>query len=133
MRNTNFILALYDSQPLPRHWRQLQHPNGDVYYYNSQLRAVTALNVRDHTILRGVMNAHDNHMQALDDDISMRRMPPDLELVIVESNSVPSIIWVKMYSRARGEGYTWVEEDGTYLAHYAIATGWLDDACQGLS
>lgn len=67
------------------------------------------------------MDAYNNHLQSLDDDISMRRMPSDLEFVIVESHDIPSVIWAKMYSRARGEGYTWLEEDGMYLVHYVFA------------
>ena len=107
-----------DSQPLPRGWRKFEHPNGDIYYHNSQLRATTMLNIRDPTMYQRVVDARDNHLEALDDDVAMRRLPPDLELVLVESSDTTPIIFVKMYSRARGEGYTWREDDGAYFVYY---------------
>ncbi|PPQ92771.1 hypothetical protein CVT25_003880 [Psilocybe cyanescens] len=101
----------YSSQaPLPRPWRQYRHPNGDVYFYNHQLRTITPDNVRDSEILEYVLEAREDHIQCLAGDPNLHRLPRDYELVISEVSDTTAVI--RMYSRMAGAAYIWTEDAG---------------------
>ncbi|KAF4619731.1 hypothetical protein D9613_004717 [Agrocybe pediades] len=96
--------------PLPRSWRQCHHPNGDVYFYNDDLRLITPDNIRNAQILEYVLDAREDHLQCLAGDPNLRRLPPDYELVISDVSDTVAVI--RMYSRTAGEAYEWTEERG---------------------
>ncbi|KAH9482144.1 hypothetical protein JR316_0004239 [Psilocybe cubensis] len=96
--------------PLPRSWREYRHPNGDIYFYNRELRLITPDNVRDPEMLRYIMDAREDHLQCLAGDPNVHRLPRDYELVISEVNESAAVI--RMYSRTAGAAYIWTEEAG---------------------
>ncbi|KAF8887249.1 hypothetical protein CPB84DRAFT_1816638 [Gymnopilus junonius] len=95
---------------LPPPWRQYRHPNGDIYYYNPQLRLITPDNIRDPQIFEYILDAREDHLQCLAGDPNLHRLPSDYELVISDISDTAAVI--RMYSRAAGEAYTWTEEQG---------------------
>ena len=98
------------SVTIPYPWRQYQHPNGDIYYYNSQLRLITPDDVRNPEILEYIMDARDDHLQCLAGDPNIHILPSDYELVVSDVSETAAVL--RMYSRAAGAAYDWTEERG---------------------
>ncbi|KDR84419.1 hypothetical protein GALMADRAFT_206051 [Galerina marginata CBS 339.88] len=96
--------------PLPYPWHQYRHPNGDIYFYNNQLRLITPDNVRDPEILEYIIDAREDHLQCLAGDPNLHRLPTDYELVVSDVSDTAAVI--RMYSRVAGAAYTWTEERG---------------------
>lgn len=116
------VLTDKNSQtPLPQPWRQYRHPNGDIYFYNYQLRLLTPDNVRNPQILEYILDAREDHLQCLAGDPNLHRLPSDYELVISDVSDTAAVI--RMYSRAVGEAYTWTEEQGEIMHLFRFSTG----------
>ncbi|KAG2012996.1 hypothetical protein CC2G_009939 [Coprinopsis cinerea AmutBmut pab1-1] len=96
--------------PLPPGWNQYVHPNGDVYYRNSQLRLTTPDNIRRPKILQNVLDAREDHLELLSDDPNYQRLPDDLEMTIYDVNDATAIIG--LYSRRARQAYEWNERAG---------------------
>src|SRR5882757_3227517 len=96
------------SANIPDSWRQYEHPNGDIYYYNSQLRLITPDNIRNPEILEYIMDARDDHLQCLAGDPNLDILPPDYELVVSDVSETAAVL--RMYSRMAGAAYDWTEE-----------------------
>jgi len=89
-----------------------RHPNGDVYYYNSEFRLITPEDISDSDMLENVLEAREDHFNCLEGDPNIGILPPDYELVIREVSDETAII--RMYSRTSAKAYTWTEDRGKY-------------------
>jgi len=98
------------SATLPDPWRQYEHPNGDIYYYNSQLRLITPDDIRNPDILEYIMDAREDHLQCLAGDPHLHILPSDYELVVSDVSETAAVL--RMYSRSAGAAYDWTEERG---------------------
>lgn len=101
------------SPTIPYPWRQHEHPNGDIYYHNPQLRLITPEDIRNQDILEYIMDARDDYLQCLDGDPNRDNLPPDYELVVSDVSETAAVI--RMYSRRAGVAYDWTEERGLVL------------------
>jgi hypothetical protein len=96
---------------LPEAWDLFTHPNGDFYFYNSTWRLITPEDVRDPVTLEHIIDAREEYIQELQDDVEVySRLPNDYEVVITDLSS--SAAAIRMYSRSAGAAYTWTEETG---------------------
>ena len=95
---------------IPYPWRQYEHPNGDIYYYNPLLRLITPEDIRNTDILEYIMDARDDHLQCLAGDPDLDLLPPDYELVVSDVSDTAAVL--RMYSRMAGAAYDWTEERG---------------------
>jgi len=107
----------YSQAPLPHPWRRCRHPNGDIYFYNPQLRLITPDNICDPEILEYLTDARDDHLQCLDGDPNLHLLHEDYELVISDVSDTEAVI--RMYSRTAGAAYTWTEERGSFPFHFS--------------
>ena len=98
------------SVTLPDPWGQYVHPNGDIYYYNPQLRLITPDDIRNPEILEYIMDARDDHLQCLAGDPNVHILPSDYELVVSDVSETAAVL--RMYSRLAGAAYDWTEERG---------------------
>ncbi|KAF9004279.1 hypothetical protein BDQ17DRAFT_1390274 [Cyathus striatus] len=98
---------------IPYPWRNHNHPNGDVYYYNPELRLITPDDIRNAQVLRYVMEARTDHLQWIVDDPNFRRLPPDWELTVSDVSEDTSVIG--MYSRMAGAAFEYTEERGLVI------------------
>lgn len=98
------------SATLPYPWRQYAHPNGDIYFYNPQLRVITPENIRNPDMLEYIMDARDDHLQCLEGEPNRYNLPPDYELVVSDVSETAAVL--RMYSRRAGAAYDWTEERG---------------------
>jgi len=101
------------SANIPDSWRQYEHPNGDIYYYNSQLRLITPDNIRNPEILEYIMDARDDHLQCLAGDPNLDILPSDYELVVSDVSETAAVL--RMYSRMAGAAYDWTEDRGLVM------------------
>jgi hypothetical protein len=107
-----FLSDGFFSATIPYPWRQHEHPNGDIYYYNPQLRLITPEDIRNPDILEYIIDARDDHLQCLDGDPSCDNLPPDYELVVSDVSETAAVL--RMYSRRAGAAYDWTEERGLF-------------------
>lgn len=112
---TDFCMT---SATIPYPWRQYEHPNGDIYYYNPQLRLITPEDIRNPDTLEYIMDAREDHLQCLDGDPSRHLLPPDYELVVSDVSETAAVL--RMYSRMAGEAYDWTEERGLVFHFHLI-------------
>lgn len=97
--------------PLPQPWEQFEHPNGDIYYYNRELRLITPEDIRDPTMLQFVLEAREDHLRCLNDKYSsITKLADDWELTL--SDVTDEVAVIGMYSRKLGVAYDWTEETG---------------------
>ena len=89
-----------------------RHPNGDVYYYNSEFRLITPEDISDSDMLENVLEAREDHLNCLEGDPNIGTLPPDYELVIRDVSDETATI--RMYSRTSTKAYTWTEDRGKY-------------------
>lgn len=107
------------STTIPYPWRQYEHPNGDIYYYNPQLRLITPENIRNPDILEYIMDARDDHLQCLAGDPNYHNLPFDYELVVSDVSETAAVL--RMYSRWAGAAYDWTEERGlAFFSFYFV-------------
>lgn len=99
----NPLTANSSRAPLPRDWRQYQHPNGDVYFHNHALHLTTSENIHDATTLRYILEARNDHIACVANDPHAPRLPRDIELVISEVTRNTAVI--RMYSRSTSAAY----------------------------
>jgi hypothetical protein len=104
------------STTIPHPWRQYEHPNGDIYYYNPQLQLLTPEDIRNPDILEYIMEAREDHLQCLDGDPNRHILPPDYELVVSDVSENAAVI--RMYSRGAGAAYDWTEEKGIWFSFF---------------
>jgi len=97
----------------PDPWGQYVHPNGDIYYYNPQLRLITPDDIRNPEILEYIMDARDDHLQCLAGDPNVHILPSDYELVVSDVSDTAAVL--RMYSRVAGAAYDWTEERGLVM------------------
>ena len=101
-------------------WCQYEHPNGDIYYYNPQLRLITPEDIRNSDILEYIiLDTQEDHLQCLDGDPNRHLFPPDYDLLMVSDVSETAAV-LRMYSRMAGEAYGWTEERGLVFSHLFI-------------
>ncbi|KAF8076917.1 hypothetical protein FPV67DRAFT_438403 [Lyophyllum atratum] len=97
--------------PVPRPWGRFEHPNGDIYYYNPELRLITPEDIRDPAMLQFVLDARDDHLRCLDDGYSsIQKLADDWELTL--SDVTDEVAVIGMYSRKLTVAYDWTEEKG---------------------
>ena len=104
------------SVSIPYPWRQYEHPNGDIYYYNPQQRLITPEDIRNPDILEYIMDARDDHLQCLEGDPNRDNLPPDYELVISDVSESAAVL--RMYSRMAGAAYDWTEDTGLIFSFF---------------
>jgi hypothetical protein len=95
---------------VPHPWQQHEHPNGDIYYHNPLLRLITPEDIRDPAMLECVLDARDDHIQCLQDDSSLDKLPDDWELTLTDVTDSAAVIG--MHSRKLGLSYEWTEDTG---------------------
>jgi hypothetical protein len=95
---------------VPPGWGQYVHPNGDVYYYQPELRLITPEDIRDPTMLQFVLEARLDHLQCLHGDGSISTLPDDWELTLTDVTAHAAVIG--MFSRKLGVAYDWNEDKG---------------------
>ena len=105
---TDIVLGVSANVPHP--WCQYEHPNGDIYFYNSELRLITPDDICNPDILEYVMEARDDHLQCLAGDPNLSILPSDYELVVSDVSETAAVL--RMYSRSAGAAYDWNEERG---------------------
>ena len=101
------------SATIPYPWCQYEHPNGDIYYYNPELRLITPEDIRNPDILEYIMDARDDHLQCLEADPNRDDLPPDYELVVSDVSETAAVL--RMYSRREGAAYDWTDERGLFF------------------
>lgn len=101
------------SASIPYPWRQYEHPNGDIYYYEFRLRLVTPDDIRNPDILEYIMDAREDHLQCLAGDPNIHILPDDYELVVSDVSETAAVL--RMYSRSAGAAYDWTEERGLVM------------------
>ena len=107
------------STTIPYPWRQYEHPNGDIYYYNPVLRLITPEDIRNTDTLEYILDARDDHLQCLAGDPDLDLLPPDLELVVSDVSDTAAVL--RMYSRRAGAAYDWTEERGlVFFSFYFV-------------
>ena len=106
------------SASIPYPWRQYEHPNGDIYYYNPQLRLITPEDIPDPVILEYIMDARDDHLQCLEGDPYCDDLPSDYELVVSDVSETAAVL--RMYSRRAGAAYDWTEDRGLVFHFHFI-------------
>lgn len=99
-------------------WGQHKHPNGDVYYYHSDLRLITPEDIRDPVMLQFVLDARLDHLQCLQADDSLSKLADDWELTLTDVTDAAAVIG--MFSRKLGVAYNWGEGKGTELFSYDL-------------
>ena len=114
--------------PYPNPWCQYKHPNGDIYYYNPQLRLITPEYIRNSDILEYIMDAREDHLQCLDGDPNRHLFPPDYDLLVVSDDSETAAV-LRMYFRMAGEAYNWTEERGLVIFTIEFLTFTVSSYC----
>ena len=100
-------------------WEQCKHPNDDVYYYHPGLRLITPEDIRDPVMLQFVLDARLDHLQCLQGDDSLSKLPDDWELTLTDVTDAAAVIG--MFSRDLGVAYDWNERKGTIFEHSLCA------------
>ena len=132
-------LCLYcysSSGPIPEGWAYYQHPNGDIYFHNPELRYSVSEDITDPEMLEWVLEARDDHIDTISDDPNYDRLPPDWELTATGVTETDAIMGI--YSRSAGQAYGWKEDGGAgrlvilprhqfwaYVSEYPCHTGEL--------
>ena len=111
-------ICYYSVGIIPYPWRQYEHPNGDIYYYNSVLRLITPDDIRHSEVLEYIMDARDDHLQCLAGDPNGGILPSDYELVVSDVSETAAVL--RMYSRSAGLAYDWTEERGSGFSFFFI-------------
>lgn len=98
-RNTNLSV--------PIGWKRHRHPNGDIYYYNGELRLLTPDDICDPKMLEYVLDAHEDHLKCLDESGSLQQLPDDWELTLTDVTEETAVIG--MFSRKEMLAYELID------------------------
>ncbi|KAF8338457.1 hypothetical protein F5887DRAFT_514281 [Amanita rubescens] len=104
----------------PPDWEVHRHPNGDIYFYNRDLRLITPDDITDSEKLALIMESWDEHMRNMEYDPIGRTLGDDWELML--SDVTETSVVIEVISRNAGRAYKWSDDRGLQLredkAHY---------------
>ena len=96
-----------------------RHPNGDIYFYNRELRLITPDDITDSEKLALVMESWDEHMRNMEYDPIGRTLGDDWELML--SDVTESSVVIEVISRNAGRAYKWSDDRGSFIHILTIA------------
>lgn len=97
-----------------------RHPNGDIYFYNRELRLITPDDITDSEKLALIMESWDEHMGNMEYDPIGRTLGDDWELIL--SDVTESSVVIEVISRNAGRAYKWTDDRGLFV-HILIIFG----------
>jgi hypothetical protein len=87
-----------------------RHPNGDIYFYNRDLRLITPDDITDSEKLALIMESWDEHMRNMEYDPIGRTLGDDWELML--SDVTETSVVIEVISRNAGRAYKWSDDRG---------------------